>query len=73
MIIRGREYPDVLLPYEVARLFGMSVKSLRRWEHEGLITRGITPGGHSRYHRDSVVELYAQRGGDPEDVPRPSS
>lgn len=70
MIIQGREYPDVLLPREVARLFGVPVKALRRQEFS-VITRGQTPAGQARYHRDSVLELWVGRGGDPADVPMP--
>jgi DNA-binding transcriptional MerR regulator len=35
--------------YEAARIIGVSVDSLRRWEKQGLITSERTAGGHRRY------------------------
>jgi excisionase family DNA binding protein len=34
---------------EVAKILGISITSLRRWEKEGKITSERTAGGHRRY------------------------
>ena len=45
---------------EAAKVMGVSVSSLRRWEKEGKISSVRTPGGHRRY-RISDIEKF-QRG-----------
>jgi len=46
---------------EAADLIGCVVKSLHRWEAEGLITPNRTPGGHRRYRRSEVLALIERR------------
>lgn len=48
------ENDRLLPPGEVARLLGVSTKTLSRWSAEGKIASIRTLGGHRRY-RESVV------------------
>lgn len=50
---------------ELARLSGVSVRALRYYEEQGLLTSTRTPGGHREYAEDAVdrvgffQQLYA--------------
>lgn len=39
---------------EVARLFGVTVATVRRWEREGKISAQRTPGGQRRFNRAEI-------------------
>lgn len=39
---------------EVARLFGVTVATVRRWEREGKISAERTPGGQRRFNRAEI-------------------
>ena len=56
------ETPDDLLPIgDVARTFGVSVETVRRWDREGLIVSTRTLGGQRRFARAEVERLKAER------------
>lgn len=42
---------------EAARILGVSLDTLRRWEAEGKIVAVRTPGGQRRFHRAEVDRL----------------
>lgn len=39
---------------EVARFFGVTVATVRRWEREGKISAQRTPGGQRRFNRAEI-------------------
>jgi len=46
---------------KVSKFLGVSVSSLRRWDHFGLLTPAFrTPGGHRRYAYSEVIEMSGQ-------------
>lgn len=52
--------PDEQLPIgEVARLLGVSVETIRRWDKEGLIQSSRTLGGQRRFARSEVERAKA--------------
>lgn len=51
----------LLSPAEVAEQFGVDVRTVARWEHDGRLTAIRTLGGHRRYVRSEVVALLALR------------
>ncbi|MGN8244553.1 MerR family DNA-binding transcriptional regulator [Cellulomonas soli] len=54
----------LLSPAEVAEQFGVDVRTVARWEHDGRLTAIRTLGGHRRYlHREVVVLLAARAKG----------
>lgn len=56
------DHDDPLITsHEAAELIGCSIKSMHRWEDEGLITPARTPGGHRRYRRSEVLALIDRR------------
>ncbi len=42
---------------EAARILGVSVETLRRWDADGKITAVRTPNGQRRFHRADVDQL----------------
>lgn len=52
---------DVIAIGDVARIYGVTPDTIRRWEQEG---RGVphtrTAGGQRRYRRGDVLRLMAQ-------------
>lgn len=51
---------ELMLPAEVARLFGVARKTVERWADVGLLQVVRTPGGHRRYIAADVRRLYEQ-------------
>lgn len=57
--IQGYEADQRIPVGEAARILGVSITTLRRWEREGRITPGRTPGGQRRYSIADVEALAA--------------
>lgn len=54
-----RPDPWVLLtPREVARLFGVTPKTVARWDGAGILPAERTEGGHRRFPAEPVFDLY---------------
>ncbi len=53
---------DLLGTAESAKLIGVSVRTLYRYEDQGRITSVRTPGGHRRYRRSEVEALLSRAG-----------
>jgi predicted site-specific integrase-resolvase len=59
-----RGFGEVLTPAEVARVFGVDVKTVARWAEGGRFPEGCvftTPGGHRRY-KASVIRRLTETG-----------
>jgi len=52
------ETPDLLTPQEVARIFGVNPRTVTAWARAGQLPFIQTLGGHRRYRRDAVLDLY---------------
>lgn len=53
---------ELLMPAEVAELFGVNVKRVTRWANTGQLPCVRTLGGHRRFRADDVLRLLeAQR------------
>ena len=50
----------LLIPAEVAALFGVGPKTVVRWAADGRIGSVRTPGGHHRFRAAEVRALLAQ-------------
>lgn len=50
----------MLLPGEVARMFGVQAPTLARWAKADKIRFIWTPGGHRRYRESDVSALLAR-------------
>lgn len=46
---------------EAARILGVSVDTLRRWEKDGVLIPARTLKGHRRYSRADLAERMAER------------
>jgi len=55
--IPGEPGDELLRPVEAARVGGVSVKTLIRWEKAGKLTARRTLGGHRRYYRGEILAL----------------
>jgi excisionase family DNA binding protein len=53
----------LLVPREVARLFGVRTTTLARWAREGRLTFARTPGGHRRYRHGDIRKLLSETQG----------
>ena len=53
---------ELLTSGQAAKLIGVHLKSLHRWEDQGLIASIRTPGGHRRYVRRDVEALMTRAG-----------
>lgn len=49
-----------LTPREAANVLGVSIRTLYRWEDDGLISPRRTPGGHRRYPLADVEALLGR-------------
>lgn len=56
---------ELLMPGEVARLFGVDPKTVARWADAGVFEARRTAGGHRRYR---AREVYALLSGNEHDV-----
>jgi excisionase family DNA binding protein len=51
--------PDLLTPGEVGALFRVDPKTVTRWAKAGRLPAAVrTPGGHRRYYRDDIRDIY---------------
>lgn len=50
----------LLRPQEVARIFGVSVVTVRQWSQDGKLPHTRTLGGHHRYRWADVKNLTEQ-------------
>ncbi|AOD20236.1 hypothetical protein IM25_00115 [Rhodococcus sp. p52] len=50
---------DLIPVGEAAKLLGVSVDTVKRWEKAGRISSVRTPTGHRRFDRDEVLALLA--------------
>ncbi|WP_433702197.1 BldC family transcriptional regulator [Nocardiopsis sp. CA-288880] len=48
---------ELLTPGEVARMFRVDPKTVRKWGQLGRLTSVLTPGGHHRYRENEVRAL----------------
>ena len=51
---------DLLPIGETARLLGVSVGTVRRWEREGKISATRTLGGQRRFVRDDITKIKTE-------------
>lgn len=51
-------HDTVLTPSEVASLFGVTPKTIARWDEAGILPGERTPGGHRRFRSTAVHELF---------------
>ena len=49
----------LMLPREVAALFGVDRRTVARWANEGRLSSFRTIGGHRRYRESEVLEYAA--------------
>ena len=53
------EATELLAPGQVAALFGVTPKTIARWEEAGILPGERTEGGHRRFPAPAVYELLA--------------
>ena len=51
---------ELLRPKDVAKVFGISVKTLWKWQREGIIRAVKLPTGKLRYPKSEVERLWRQ-------------
>lgn len=60
----NRQADDVntshLTPQQAAEYLGVSIRTLYRWEDDGLINPRRTPGGHRRYPLADIEALLGR-------------
>ncbi len=56
---RQDDEPEYLTPGQVARMLHVSPKTVDRWADQGRIGCIVTLGGHRRFARGDVEELFA--------------
>ncbi len=59
----GESSPEFLSRRDVARLFGVSVSTVTRWAHRGLLRTVRTPGGHYRFPEAEARRAAERAGG----------
>lgn len=51
---------DALIrPFEAAKIAGVHIRTLARWEESGHLTAQRTAAGHRRYRRGDILALTA--------------
>jgi excisionase family DNA binding protein len=63
MTTRTPDAEPLLTPAEVATMFRVAPKTVTRWAKAGKLTSIRTLGGHRRYHRDDIRDIYMGIGG----------
>lgn len=53
------DLPRAYTPGEVATLFKVDPRSVRRWAVQGKLSFFSTPGGARRYHADEIDRMIA--------------
>ena len=48
---------QLLLPWQAAKLCGVTVHTLARWTREGRLSYIFLPGGHRRYRAGDVLAM----------------
>lgn len=56
-----RKKDELLMPSEVAHLFGVDPKTVARWADAGVLQARRTVGGHRRYRATDVYALLEER------------
>lgn len=56
-----KQQNPIMLPAEVAKLFGVDSKTVQRWSASGKLPFFKTLGGHRRYRRDEIYALLDMR------------
>lgn len=57
----GGDYDRMLLPSEVADMFGVNCKTVARWARAGQLPHITTQGGHRRYSEVAILQIIADR------------
>lgn len=58
-ILRQMRIPGILMmPGEVAALFGVDPKTVNRWAKSGKLKFVKTPGGHLRFRAEEIRDIY---------------
>lgn len=47
----------MLHPRQVAAMYGVDAKTIRRWAIDGKLPHILTPGGHRRFSENAIREL----------------
>lgn len=68
MTTKHARYGEILAPREVAQMFSVTPKTVRKWADNGDIAYIKTPGGHRRYPRWAVEELLDRLAYNPEET-----
>lgn len=53
---------ELLKPREVAPMFGVTTKTVRRWVRQGKIPCIKTPGGHHRFPKEQIEAMVRESG-----------
>ena len=56
----GDTHTPHMTPQQAADYLGVSIRTLYRWEDDGLVSPRRTPGGHRRYSRDDIDALLGR-------------
>lgn len=51
----------LLQPAEVAKIFGVTPKTVGRWANQGKIPSVRTPGGHHRFFESQIRKIIAEQ------------
>ncbi len=50
------EFPKLLSPEQVGKIYGVDSKTVSRWADEGRLKHIRTPGGHRRFFEDEIMD-----------------
>jgi excisionase family DNA binding protein len=65
----GDDADELLSPGQVAKLVGVSAKTVSNWAREGRLTSFRTMGGHRRFRRSELEALFHASLGDGDSAP----
>lgn len=51
----GLQHEELLMPAEVAEMFGVDPRTVTKWAREGKLPHARTPGGHRRYFKKDIL------------------